>query len=243
MIYKLAGLMLGLYVGTVVMAQDGMGDILSGNLVKPKSGVWTWYDVKDEQGTDSSKLRLAIVGEEKVNNVPGYWLELEVVPSLGYKSIYKMLLTGPADDPRNIHRLLRREGTEKTQEIPLTAESKTDETAAKSKRTKVGEEDVVTPCGTIHASHYKVEGSSNASELWVNESISPMGIVQMKSPNGSMLIRATGEGGQEAQSVIDKTPAADERSGSDVKVKVSVEKGKGDRVLSEGKVKKKGKTE
>ena len=242
MFCRLAGLMLVLWVGTTAIAQDGMGDILSGNLVKPKTGVWTWYDIKDERGTDSSKLRIAIVGEENVDKVPGYWLELEIIPQVGSKSIFKMLVTGPADDPKNIHRLLQREGSDKIQEVKLTEENKTGETVPKSTRTKVGEEDIVTPYGTIHTSHYKVESNSRQSELWVNDTISPMGIVQMKSPSGSMLLRATGEGGKEAQSVLDKTPENNEPSGSNVKVKVSVEKSAGRRVTSEGKTKK-GETE
>jgi hypothetical protein len=96
-------------------AAEGQGvisDVFSGSLVNPKVGAWAWYDINGGLTADGGvirlgAMRLAIVGEEKVRDKQGYWLEMEYVPSVGYPSVYKMLLTGPAKDPANVHKMFR----------------------------------------------------------------------------------------------------------------------------------------
>ena len=229
--------------------QGVISDVFSGKLVNPKVGAWAWYDVTGDQTEDGGtvqlgKMRLAIVGEETVKGKQGYWLEMEYIPSLGYPSIYKMLLTGPADDPANVQKVFRRDGTEKKEEVPVKPEGKekdkdkAEQSPAKPKpepeRKLVGEEDIATSRGnvqgggasvTLHARHYEVVDGDSTLDIWLNESVSPMGIVQMKSAEGGLLLRDYGTGGPYARSVIDEPPpTANENPKGGVKVDVRVEK-------------------
>lgn len=228
-----AGLLLFIVIGLVGFCAHGqgvVGDVLSGNLVDPTVGTWAWYNLTDATGTRRYLVRLAIVGEEKVKHKTGYWLEVEVVPQLGFKSVYKMLLTGPAKDPANIHRMRIREGTKPAVEVPLedvlgdgkeTAEGRP--AKENSKRKLLGEEEVKTLGGEIRAEHYLLEGRKRKVEVWLNDQVKPMGIVRMTSPDGELVLRNCGEGGNDARSTLDLPVAEFQPMPDNVKVEVRVD--------------------
>lgn len=223
MIRGMVALALGVLVGGYASAQDVVGDVLAGNLVKPKAGVWSWYDIADTASDSTLMLRLAIVGEEKVKGKTGYWLEIEVVPTMGYKSVYKMLVTGPANDPKNVHKMFLREGTEPAKEVPVAPESAAPAPPEGSKKL-VGEEEIEAAGGKLRAKHYEIAQADKQIEVWTSENISPMGIVQMKSATSTMRLRASGEGGQEAQSALEQDTPKAPNSAEAVKVQVQVDK-------------------
>jgi len=104
---------------TGVAAQGIMSDLMNGKLINPEVGAYAWYSLKDTVTGREFFLRQAIVGEERVKRKTAYWLETELVPRVGFPSVYKMLLTGPASDPKNVHRLIVREGDGVVQEVVL----------------------------------------------------------------------------------------------------------------------------
>ena len=211
-------------------AQGVIGDVLAGKLVKPKVGAWAWYDVKDAATGQAFVLRLAIVGEKEVLRKQGYWLEVEVVPLVGYRSVYKMLLTGPADDPANVHQLLQREGTGEVVEVEPEKEEAGDasdeETETKEpKRTLLGREDVKTEGGVVPADRYELLDGERQVEIWLNEDVRPMGLVRLKSATGELMLRHYGVGGQDARSVIHDRPVPGvEPPEAGVKVDVRVDR-------------------
>jgi hypothetical protein len=223
--------------------QGVIADVLAGNLVKPEVGAWAWYDLNAPQGNGPERIRvgtarLAIVGEETVGARKGYWLEMEYVPTVGYKFVYKVLLTGPASDPANIHKVLRREGTEKAEEVPLSKdggaaeadkanESSAGPPAAASKepeRTLLGEEDLATVGGKIHAQHFALKSDAEETEVWLNEEVRPMGVVKLKSADGDMVLRNHGVGGVDARSVMDEPAIKAGNGDTGVRVDVRVNK-------------------
>jgi len=189
-------------------AQGFVGDLLSGKLVKPKVGQWVWYDLTDNVRGKHYVLRQAIVGKERVGRKTGYWVEFEVVPEVGYRLIYKMLLTGPASDPDNIHRVLRKDGPEPVEEVAI--EHRKEPKPERPKRESKGMEEVETLSGPIRAEHYEVTKGSRTLDVWVNEDIKPSGIVRMRSREGEMLLRTHGFGGESAKSAIDAALAESE---------------------------------
>jgi hypothetical protein len=235
---------------SAAQGQGVISDVFSGSLVNPKVGAWAWYDINGGLTADGGvirlgAMRLAIVGEEKVRDKQGYWLEMEYVPSVGYPSVYKMLLTGPAKDAANVHKMFRRDGLEKKQEVSLKSDSNDEKEKVKPSEGKkdagaaavspepvreperklAGEEDVATAVGKVHAQHYEVADRGSKIDVWLNESVCPMGIVQMKSEDGSLLLRNYGSGGPDARSVIDEPPpTAGKDAKGGVKVDVRVEK-------------------
>jgi hypothetical protein len=225
---------LGLLACSLAWSQAVIGDVLAGKLVKPKTGAWAWYDLTDSASDSHFLVRLAIVGEEKVAAKDGYWLELEVVPAVGYESVYKMLVTGPANDPANVHKILRRDGLGKPEEVPTEPEKekgkdakepKAKPEAKEAEKTLVGEEEIKTIGGAMRAQHYELKAGDGKSELWTNEEVAPTGVVQMKSPEGTLLLRNYGTGGADANSVIDAPRIKGEKDKEPgVKVEVHVDK-------------------
>ena len=201
-------------------AQGIMGDVLSGNLVSPAVGAYAWYDLTDTATKKTMYVRQAIVGEEKVDKKKGYWVETEIVPQVGYPSVYKMLLTGPASDVANVHKIVAREGNGKPEEIPV-AKPENAPKSAEPERKSLGKESLPTEQGALEAEHFEWEENGHKTDLWLNESVPPMGIVKMTAPEGSMLLRRWGTGGPDGQSAMDRAaPAPPETGSEDVKVQV-----------------------
>ena len=186
-------------------AQDGvMGDIMSGKLVNPSVGVWAWYDIKDTASGEHLFLRQAVVGEAKVDGKNGYWIETEVVPHVGFPIVYKMLLTGPAGDPKNIHKVIVRDGTNAPQEVPVDPSAPTSGNLGSAERKSAGKENVDTAQGAVEAEHVVVEQDGKKTELWTSDKVPPMGIVKLVSPDGELVLQRYGKGGPDAESAVDK---------------------------------------
>lgn len=206
--------------------QSVLGDIMSGSLVNPEPGVFALYDVTDKATGRQFILRQAVVGEERVKGKTGYWVETEIIPGVGYPMILKMLLTGPASDPANIHRVLLRDGAEPAEEVkPEEARFGGEGAFSSGERTVAGEEELTTAQGPVKTEHVVFERNGERTEVWTSDQARPMGIVRLVSKDGELMLRTTGKGGEIAQSVIDREyPAAP--GGDDAKVKVDVrEKG------------------
>ena len=189
-----------------VAQQAVISDVLAGKLVKPKVGQWAWYDLTDAGSGRRFMLRQAIVGKEKVGRKTGYWVEFEIIPDVGYKAVYNMLLTGPASDPKHVHRLIVREGLTAPEELPKPDEPNDAPEPPKVKRKSLGSELVETPAGVIEAEHLTLTTADDVSEVWVNDEIRPMGIVQMRSKDGALVLRGFGEGGENARAVMNDEP-------------------------------------
>jgi len=209
----------------VSVAQDVVGDVLMEKLVKPTNGAWAWYDLTDATSAQAFLMRLAIVGEERVGVKQGYWLEIEIVPIVGYRSVYKMLVTGPASDPKNLHKVLQRVGRGDVEEVPVdTDAAKEEKPAPEPERKLVGEEEVTIRDGSVlKAEHYQVSRDSQTVDIWLNDEVRPMGIVKQVTPSGEFKLRNYGVGGQDARSVInDPLPAGLGEKIEDMKVEVGV---------------------
>jgi len=204
------------------LAQDAvMMDIMSGKLVNPSVGVWAWYDVKDAASGDHLFLRQAVVGEAKVDGKDGYWIETEVVPHIGFPAVYKMLLTGPAGDPKNIHKVIFRDGTNAPQEMPVDPAAAPAGELHSADRKSVGKEKIDTVQGAVEAEHIVVEQGGKKTEVWTSDKIPPMGIVKLVSPDGELVLQRYGKGGPDGESSVDKKIDAPSGKG-ETKVTVKV---------------------
>lgn len=195
----------------VAGAQGMMSDVMSGKLVNPQVGAFAWYNLNDVSTGKTYFLRQAIVGTERVKRKEAYWLETELIPKVGYPSIYKMLLTGPASNPRNVHRLLVREGTGVVQEVSLDANGDAPE-AEEAPRTLAGTETIALPSGSIEAEHYIIGDGDEKTELWVSEAVPPLGVVRMKTAQGELSLQRYGVGGKDGESAL-PGPAGGEGDG------------------------------
>ena len=200
--------------------QGILGDILAGKLIEPEVGVFAWYEVTDAATGRKLWLRLAIVDKERVKLRTGYWLETEVKPQVGFPEVYKMLLTGPANDPENVHRIVVQQGGEPAREIAVD-ETENPEEAPKPERRSVGMEEITYGQETIEAEHIVIGEGADQVEVWINEKVRPMGVVRLVSGQGELQLQRYGKGGADARSAIgerdEETPQATEQ---DVRVRV-----------------------
>ncbi len=186
--------------------QGLVGDLLAGKLVNPKVGQWAWYNLTAAKGGKKYVIRQAIVDQERVNRKQGYWVEFEIIPEVGFKMVYKMLLTGPASDPKNIHRVIEKSGMDPAQEVAIDQSVATPAAQSDSKRRSLGLEDISTLDGIIRAEHYEVMQGEETIHVWINEKINPTGIVRMRSLDGEMVLRNHGTGGENAESLVTEKP-------------------------------------
>jgi len=183
-------------------AQGVINDLLAGRLLDPKVGQWAWYALHSADDEQNFAVRQAIVGSEPVGRRTGYWLEVEVVPEVGYKTIFKMLLTGPANDARNVHRIIAKHGLDPAHEVPVEAQVP-DERPPRARRRSQGMEEVFTASGYIRAERFTVTKGEQEFEIWLHDDVLPTGIVRMRSQDGEMVVRRYGTGGQHAESLIE----------------------------------------
>lgn len=179
-------------------AQGVISQLLSGQMVNPRVGVWAWYELTDAATGEKYFLRQAIVGEERDGKKLGQWLEVQVRPQVGFPTTYKMLLTGPASDPANIKRIYYQSGNDPIQKIePETLEP--DKPAADPQPEPVNQQTIETPNGPIVCNYYKL---ADGTEFWLSDAVPPMGIVRLKSTEGELRLERFGEGGPDAATAL-----------------------------------------
>jgi hypothetical protein len=201
-------------------AQGMLSDMMSGKLINPEVGAFAWYTLTDTSTNREYFLRQAVVGKERVNRKDAHWLETELVPKVGFPSVYKMLLTGPARDPKNVHRLIVREGKGIPQEVQLDRSQKV-AGEKETSRTSLGIKRVKTPGGEVEAEHFVVNGAGGGMEIWVSDQIKPMGLVRMKNNQGEMLLQRHGVGGKDGQSALPEIQSEEESADETVTPKKS----------------------
>ena len=167
------------------------------------------------QGILSDLMAGKLVKPEKVKRKNAYWLETELLPRVGFPSVYKMLLTGPADDPENIVRLIVREGQGVPQEIEVDRSQKPTR-KENVPRAEKGVDTVTYPGGRIEAQHYIVNENGSKTELWVSDEVAPMGLVRMRNLQGELLLQRHGVGGKDGQSALPQFGPSQEDSDEDV---------------------------
>lgn len=183
------------------MAQGLMSDLMNGKLVSTEVGAFAWYTLKDTATGREFFLRQAIVGEEKVKRKTAYWLETELVPRVGFPSVYKMLLTGPASDPENVHRLLVREGDGLVQEVALEQGERAG-ADPELPREAAGTETISLPGGDIETEHFIVGEGDERAEIWVSDAVPPMGLVKLQTAQGELMLQRYGVGGKDGASAL-----------------------------------------
>ncbi len=202
-----------------VMAQGALSDIMSGKLINPEVGVFAWYDLKDAATGQRLFMRQAIVGKKQVGSQTGYYLETEVMPEIGFPIIYKMLLTGPASDPANVHEIVVKDGMHPAETLPVNMLEDAVENDEPETRESQGVETVSTPAGAVEAEHFLISKNDAQTELWVNDDIRPMGIVKMVNADGELVLNRFGTGGPDAESALDRK--IEHPKTEDIKVRIS----------------------
>lgn len=206
--------------------QGMLADVFAGKLVNPEVGVYAWYELTDSETGMRFFLRQAIVGEEKVKRKKGFWVETELTPQVGYPMIYKMLLTGPAYEKDSVHRVLLKEGNRPPQEVEVDPSAFSEGMHAEGARTSLGTEALTVGGESLTCEHYRVGEGGDATEVWLNDAVRPIGVVKMATPKGILQLQRFGKGGPDAVSAFERRMPQGEPKKQEVEVRVDGEPSK-----------------
>ena len=112
-----------------------------------------------------------------------------------------MLLTGPASNPKNVHRLLIREGNGAVREVALEqgehggvdSDSPRDPWVRRKWRFRTK---------PFLRSRFVIGEGNETTDIWVSDQVPPMGIVKMRSSLGELVLQRYGKGGKDGESAI-----------------------------------------
>jgi hypothetical protein len=159
------------------------------DLKKVMMGSWAEYTMSS--GPRSSKLRWSLVGREGESHTLEMAMEGGGGGALGPKMTVQMsLVSDPTTAAKPIKRLVMQMGTMDPMEMPLDLPNMPEQRFEKPDPKKlVGKEQLKVPAGTFSASHYRDKGAQGTVDMWVHDSVAPLGLVKI------VLTPNPGEGG------------------------------------------------
>lgn len=145
---------------------------------------------ESSHGDSKRTMEMSIVGREAVGTQDGYWMEVTNNDDAraGGPTYAKILIT---KDDFQFHKMIMQMPGKPPIELPMGMNGKANERRNEeiSKMKLVGSESITVPAGTFKCDHYTNEdGTEN---VWVNKSISPMGLVKEVGPDNSMILVKT----------------------------------------------------
>jgi hypothetical protein len=160
------------------------------------SGVWnpvvgTGAVYISEAKGKRQEMEMAVVGEERVGNETGHWLEITMQDPTHGQFVMKTLYVarGGKLDPR---RMIVQMAGQPPMEIPVEMRGRmgmaTDDQTADVREGSmlVGEVTIETPAGAIVCKQYRSAGGN--SDACISDDIYPYGVVRSNGPRGSMTL-------------------------------------------------------
>lgn len=187
-------------VGNLAQAQMGPG---TGpkfySDFNPVVGGWSEYQITSKS-EKPIKMKIAIVGKEG----DAYWYESVMEGGRGGKIISKMLVSGHPNDPKNIKKMIFKQGNEPAMEMPIGMMPQTQPAQEqKGKLIDKGTETIKVPAGSFKAQHMQYQDAEGIVDLWAHKGVSPYGMVKSQSKDFEMVLTGYGTG---AKSLIIETP-------------------------------------
>jgi hypothetical protein len=157
---------------------------------EPKVGSGAVYQMESKR-SGKMKMEIAIVGEEKFEGKPGYWLETVMQTSEG-EMVSKVLLVRDSDKLEAKRMIMQHPQMGAVEFSPnamppgMQTRQQPQKADIKQDAELVGTESITVPAGTFTCQHYKMK--DNSAEVWVAPEVSPYGMVKMTSPDSTMVL-------------------------------------------------------
>ncbi|MFH2011721.1 MAG: hypothetical protein ABIJ37_03300 [Pseudomonadota bacterium] len=186
----------------IAYAQYGntSGNMFYGDF-KPVVGKWSEYQITTS-GNAPSKMKVAIVGKEG----NAYWYETIIEGKREGQIITKTLVSGDPSDQNNIKRMIIKRGNEPAMEMPVQMMQQPYTAKAQKPTGKIidkGKEKIKVPAGTFSTKHTQYKDENILVDTWVNQNVSPYGMIKSKSKDHEMVLIGYGSG---AKTLITETP-------------------------------------
>jgi len=160
------------------------------DIFKPVVGNGAVYETQriDQQGAPKQPLEMTVVGKESIEGRDAYWLEFAHTDARsGSLGCAKMLMSKDDFQP---HRMIVQQPGQPAMELPMYADMH--ERMHKSKEEAlekwhlVGSESITVPAGAFSCQHWKKD--EGVGDVWVNDKISPFGMVKSISSGETMVL-------------------------------------------------------
>jgi len=166
-----AALALALGVPVTAAAAQGLADVCR-PLEQPAVGSWARYRLRGAAG-DSSEVRLALVGRERVADREYVWQESVVGTPAGDAVIQSLVQASPYD-PTAIRRAIVRPPGQPAMEVPPSALAVLQTGAqgatgldACRRGEAVGWETITVPAGPVRALHVRYAREARTADVWL----------------------------------------------------------------------------
>jgi hypothetical protein len=196
--------MLATSVGLWAQRPGGMGSMFGNmpslpGLSNPTVGSGSEY-IMTTKGKDMDVATVAL-GREDVDGNPGYWIESRVTgPDTGGEMVMKMLMVTTGSQPGMKRMIMQQPGKppmeidgmfmSMMQQHRSQAPSPNASAGPGGNRGElVGTESVTVPAGTFTCQHYRTQGASGTTDMWISTDVTPYGMVKLTSPTSTMVLK------------------------------------------------------
>ncbi len=207
----IATLTIGFLTAPVVRAQTAtdLADVCK-TVGDAKPGQWASFDATND-GSEAGKLRLAVVGSERVGDTTLYWFEVSFMgKDPGHSGVVQILNPSLAAGVAAPRGLIVKMGAQPAMKIPgpmatLMGKQAGQNTSAFDWAARcsgahvVGWESVTVPAGTFRTLHVATD---DGAEVWGSRDV-PFGLVKTHGRQGDMALTARGS---DAKSSITEKP-------------------------------------
>jgi hypothetical protein len=167
---------LGLAAPATATVAQGLADVCR-PLEQPVVGAWARYRLRGGTG-DSSEVRLALVGRERIAGREYLWQE-SVVGTPGGDAVIQTLVQAGPYDPTAIRRAIVRPPGQPAGEVPPSALAMLQSAGghgatgldACRQGTAVGWETVTVPAGSVRALHVRYAREERTADVWLAPAI------------------------------------------------------------------------
>jgi hypothetical protein len=188
----LAAVSLVFAMTAVAGAQMGMRPTqLPRGVFHPVVGQGAVYATTDSSGPKHN-MEFDVVGKDSVNGKDAYWLEFTMTGTEWGDVLSKIEMVVDGGVTYTAKTIVQLAGNP-PMEMPAAMTTKTQTpTEIKDKADDLGSESVTVPAGTFSCEHYRMKDGTG--DAWVNETVTPFGLVKSQSKDSSTVLLKTVSG-------------------------------------------------
>ncbi len=161
---------------------------------KPVVGSGAEYQTT--MGDETMDFSWVVLGQEKVDDQEGYWLEIRTQGGKMPGEMVMKQLVVVSGDQTEIKRMIMQPPGRPPMEMPVGMMKMmphhappAEQGASEQIGEKIGTESVTVPAGTFECEHYRKQEGRKTIDYWVSTKVSPYGVVKMTSPEMTMVLK------------------------------------------------------
>jgi hypothetical protein len=163
-------------------------------IFKPVVGSGAEYEATLQDET--MDFSWAVLGQEKVDDQEGYWLEIRTQGGKMQGEMVMKQLIVMSGDQMGMKRMIMQAPGRPPMEMPAGMMRMAphhgppaEEAGGEQMGEMIGTESVTVPAGTFECEHYRKQEGRKTIDYWISSKVSPYGVVKMTSPEMTMVLK------------------------------------------------------